>query len=191
MLSKPAGDHRLKRAFSRYQFGNDELERLYRRYVFKLQLASVGYMLCILTLLTATLAVLKFVFVGDLSVRGIYLAVQCVVFVIIFVYVNTRYMKETHFTVISYLLLVFLLCMAASAFPVDFGHAQSPPIYNPTDGVWEVMFVIFIIYSMMPLRTYVAVVIGVIIPTAHIVVSAVVANSFPWLLWRQVSHFVV
>lgn len=198
METTPMLNHRtktsLQRVLNRYTFENEDLERLYKRYVFKLQQAAVGYMLGVLILLTATLAVLKFVYLGGLNVRGIYLAVQCVIFIFIFVFLQTRYMKESYFKIICYFLLLFLLCFAVMGFPLQMDPEipeREGPLWGPMDGVWEVMFVVFMIYSLMPLMTYMTVVNGIVLPVCHMVVSAFIANSYPELLWRQVSHVTV
>ena len=69
---------------------------------------------------------------------------------------------------------------ARSSRPVV-GHTR-----HPGDGVWEVCLVVFCVYSLMPLRTLVALVTGLLLPAAQILVSYFVANAFPHLLWRQV-----
>ncbi|OWF39366.1 Ca(2+)/calmodulin-responsive adenylate cyclase-like [Mizuhopecten yessoensis] len=178
----------LQTVLNRRKFDNDDLERLYKRYVFKLQQSAIGYMLGVLILLTATLAVLKFVYLSGLSVRGIYLAAQCVIFIAIFIFLHTKFMKEPYFKIVCYLLLMFLLGFAVMAFPLQLDPdvpGRARPLLGPMDGVWEVMFVVFMIYSLMPLMTYVAVLTGILLPVCHMTVSAFIANNYPDFLWRQ------
>ncbi|KAJ8313922.1 hypothetical protein KUTeg_008483 [Tegillarca granosa] len=187
MLKKPK-KRKIQKLLSRHQFGNKELEKLYQTYVYKLQQSAIGYMLGVCILLTAVLSILKFVYIRNLTISGIYLGIQCLIFVGTFIFLHTKYMKEAHFVIVCYFLLVFLICFAFMAFPWNLGPdliGQLPPIYSPADGVWEIMFVVFMIYSLMPLRTYIASVFGIILPVCHVTISAVVANNFPELLWRQ------
>ena len=183
----------LKRILSRYHFESDDLERLYKRYVYKLQQSAIGYLLGVFILLTLCLSILKFVYVWNFTVSGIYLAIQCFTFIGIFIFLHTKYMNETHFRVINYFLLAFLLCFAVLSFPFYLGPSYpgiSVPVYTPADGVWEVLFVVFIVYSLMPLRTYVAVVFGMLLPISHLLVSAFVTDqSQPSkeYFWRQVK----
>ena len=190
MLQRTPAHKQLKRVFSRYEFENEELERLYTRYVFKLQQASFGHLLCLASMISACLSVVNFVYVRNLSVPGIYFGIQFFTFVFLFVFINTRFMKESHFPVICLVSLIFLIGFTVFGFPLDFGSVLSErptPIHTPVQGVWEVMFVVFLIYSMMPLRTYLTAILGIILPVSHMIVSALVANSLPPLLWRQVS----
>nr|KAG5708321.1 hypothetical protein BaRGS_034352 [Batillaria attramentaria] len=123
-----------------------------------------------------------------ITVLGLYMAVQWVAFSALLLFACTRFMEETHFPVVSYVVLVFLVCFAAFSLPLDFGMTvpdKPDPVRTPADGVWETALVVFMVYALMPLRTLVAVVLGVLLPLMHLAVSAFVANTFPSLLWRQ------
>ena len=191
-VARPARTARLKRAFTRHEFDNSELERLYRRYVYKLQQASVGHVLLILALLCAILIVLHFYYIRHFNVQGIYLSVQCVLFIILYIFINTRFMKEYHFKIVCVIVLLFLFGFAILGFPLDFtylGWDLPRPLHTPVQGAWEVMYVVFVIYAMMPLRTYLAAILGIILPASHVIVTILVANNLPELLWRQVCIF--
>jgi adenylate cyclase 1 len=54
------------------------------------------------------------------------------------------------------------------------------------EGVWQVVFVVFLAYAMMPLKTWVAAVFGIILPVLHVIVAAIFAKEFPSLTWQQV-----
>lgn len=183
---------KIQRLLGKQQFESVELERLYKSYVYKLQQSAVGYMLGVFIILTACLCVLKFVYIKNLTISGIYLGIQCGIFIAIYILLQTRFTKETNFVVICYILLTFLVCFAVLSFPFDLGPdypERIPPKYTAADGVWEVMFVVFMIYSLMPLRTYIAAVLGVILPVCHLVVSAVIVDNESAFLWRQVRIF--
>jgi len=55
------------------------------------------------------------------------------------------------------------------------------------EGVWQVVFVVFLAYAMMPLKTWVAALFGLFLPVVHVVVAAIFAKEFPSLTWQQVS----
>jgi len=192
MLQRRMTTRQIKRVFSRYEFENDELERLYRRYVFKLQMASLGHLLCITCALCACLSALYFYYVQNVTVPGIYMCAQFSVFLLLYIFINTPFMKESYQGIVCTVILVALIGFAVFSFPLDFGY-QSPdrpaPIRLPVNGAWEVTFVVFLIYAMMPLRTYVAVIFGVSLPVSHLLVTSLTANNFPLLLWRQVRFF--
>ena len=54
------------------------------------------------------------------------------------------------------------------------------------EGVWQVVFVIFLAYAMMPLKTWVSTAFGLMLSITHVAVSASFAREFPHLLWQQV-----
>ncbi|XP_045170613.2 Ca(2+)/calmodulin-responsive adenylate cyclase-like [Mercenaria mercenaria] len=180
---------KLKRLFSRYEFESAELERLYRRYVFKLRQASLSKLLGLMCLLCACMIILNFYYVRNISVPGIYMSVQFTVFLLLFIFHNTRFMKESHLGGVCTVIMIFLLGFVVFSLPFDFGSVYEDrplPIYTPVNGVWQIMFIVFVIYSMMPLRTYVAAILGIIIPVSHLIVTSLVANNIPELLWRQI-----
>lgn len=192
MLQRPMTTAQIKRLFSRYEFENAELERLYRRYVFKLQQASLGHLVSLSCILCACLAALYFFYIdGGISVPGIYMCVEFTVFLLMYIFINTRFMKESHLAVVCSIILIFLVGFSVFSMPISFGLIKDRPrpLYNPVHGVWEVMYAVFVIYSMMPLRTYLSAIFGVLLPVSHLIVTALVADAIPALLWRQVSHF--
>lgn len=181
---------RVQTFMSRNHFPCEELEKLYRRYVYKLQQSSLSCLLGLFSFLTLTLAILNFTFARYVTVVGIYMVIQWLAFSALLLFTCTRFMEEVHFPIVRYIVLLFLVCFAAFSLPVDFGLAipgREVPTRSPVDGVWEIVLVVFMVYSLMPLRTVVAAVFGVLLPSVHLVVSAFVANSFPSFLWRQVS----
>ncbi|XP_052094774.1 adenylate cyclase type 1-like [Mytilus californianus] len=182
---------KIERLLGKQKFESAELERLYKIYVYTLQQSAVGYMLGVFIILTACLSILKFVYVKNVTISGIYLGIQCLIFIGIYVLLQTRFTKETNFPVICYIILPFLFCFAILSFPFDLGPdfpGRIRTVYTVADGVWEVMFVVFMIYSLMPLRTYIAAVLGIILPLCHLVISAVIVEKKSYsLLWRQIG----
>ena len=184
---------KIQRLLGRQKFESKELERLYKIYVYTLQQSAVEYMLGVFILLTVCLSILNFIYVKNVTVSGIYLGIQCLIFIGIYVLLQTRFTKETNFSIICYVILTFLVCFAILSFPFDLGPdfpGRQRTIFTVADGVWQVMLVVFMIYSLMPLRTYIAAVLGIILPLCHLIISAVIVEKISSaLLWRQVSPF--
>lgn len=194
MIQRPMTTAQIKRYFSRYEFENAELERLYQRYVFKLQQASLGHLVSLSCLLCACLAVLNFYYVeGGISIPGIYVCVEFTIFLLLYIFINTRFMKESHLRIVCLIILIFLVGFVVFSMPiaVNFGlpSGRPRPIYTPAHGAWEVMYAVFVIYSMMPLQTYLSAILGILLPVGHLVVTAIVADNVPGLLWRHVSGY--
>src|SRR2546425_12126612 len=94
---KAMNSHRkvaFSRLLNRRRFENHELEKLYQRYIFKLQQSSIISVLALFSLLTGTLAGLQFYYAGTITVIGLYCSIQCIAFVGLFVLCHTRMMQE-------------------------------------------------------------------------------------------------
>ena len=57
--------------------------------------------------------------------------------------------------------------------------------------MWRLCYIIIVIYAFVPLRIFVGIIVGLMLPTAHILVSIFVAKGYEWLLWRQVGDKVI
>lgn len=174
------------RLLNRQRFENDELEALYQRYIFKLQQASIVSALALFVLLTAVLAVLEFVYSEGLTVSNVYHLIHCAVFSTMLVFLHTRWMQDGHAIVICYVILAFCVLFGVASFPVDFGVTTKAPIPSAADGVWQIVFVTFTSYSMLPLRPYVSLVVGVVLPLAHILLVIFLVKEASEYLWQQV-----
>ncbi len=173
------------------RFENDELERLFQRYIFKLQHVSVASAVVLVSVLAAILAVLTFFYARRFTADGVYLLVHFVCFVCIFVYLNTRWMHDSQILWICYVLVTFLISFAVVYFPTDFGighhlitNGQIPVGGN---GVWHVVFVVYLLYTLLPLKLGFAMAVGFGLPIAQVLVAFFCAtNVFTLLWWQQV-----
>ena len=60
------------------------------------------------------------------------------------------------------------------------------------DGMWQAVFVTFLVYAMMPIKTWVALVFSTIIAATHMSVSALLtANQKVGLHWQQVRLILI
>lgn len=57
------------------------------------------------------------------------------------------------------------------------------------EGVWQIVFVVFLAYAMMPLQIWEAVCFGIILPLVHIslTVYKIFTDSFRYLEYNQVN----
>ena len=60
------------------------------------------------------------------------------------------------------------------------------------DGMWQAVFVTFLVYAMMPLKTWVVLAFSTVIAATHISVSALLTtNQKVGLHWQQVRMIVI
>lgn len=180
------------RVFNRHRFENDELECLYQRYVFKLQHSSVASVIVVFIILTSVLANLSFFYAHGPSTQNLYHIVHCLLFVILLIFLNTKYMHDSYLLWVCYTILFFCATFCIASLPVG----SSSPSENLwlkietrrviAEGVWPIVFVIFLGYTMLPIKILVAIGFGVTLPLIHMVTSIVFAQEFPHLTWQQV-----
>ncbi|CAM1307563.1 ADCY1 (predicted) [Pycnogonum litorale] len=183
---KAMNSHRkvaFSRIFNRKRFENDELEYLYERYNFKLQHSSIVCALALFIVLTVVLATLHFYYLQRPEVENVCHVIMCVIFLAMFIYVNTKYMDDHHMLVICYAILVFCILFCVVALPVSLGGIERK---SAVDGVWQIVFVIFVTYTLLPIKIYLTATIGVCLPLVHILLSFFVVTEFPYVLWQQV-----
>lgn len=188
----PTSVFSLTRIFNRHRFENDELECLYQRYVFKLQHSSVASVIVLFIILTAILANLSFFYAQGPSVQSVYHMVHCVLFVILLIFLNTKYMHDTYLLWICYTILFFCFAFCIVSLPVGSLSTLETTILKVenrrviAEGVWQIIFVIFLAYTMMPVKILVAISFGVSLPVIHIIISIIFAQEFAHLNFQQV-----
>ncbi|CAG9862342.1 unnamed protein product [Phyllotreta striolata] len=172
----------LTRILNPHRFENDELEQLYQRYICKLQHSSVAAVVALFVILTFLLANLGLVYAQAATAQNVYHAAHCLLFALLLVFLHTRFMQDAYLLWVCYVVLFFLATFCALSLPL---YPSSTVAKVAAEGTWQVVFVVFLAYAMMPLKSYVAAVFGVALCTAHVVVAAVSATAFRYLLWQQ------
>ena len=67
------------------------------------------------------------------------------------------------------------------------GGFESETLKVEADGMWQAVFVTFLVYAMMPLKTWVALAFSTVIAATHTSVSALLTtNQKVGLHWQQV-----
>lgn len=152
----------LARLLNRHRFENNELERLFQRYVFKLQHNSISSFVALFIVLTSVMAILSFILVQQPTMANMYHSLMCLVFVVIFVFLATKSMEDTYLNYVCYCILGFSVGFCIVNLPVSFGLNfigldGQPRIFAEGDGVWQIVLVIFLVYGKLPLKTFLAV----------------------------------
>ncbi|XP_018324756.1 Ca(2+)/calmodulin-responsive adenylate cyclase isoform X3 [Agrilus planipennis] len=174
----------LGRLFNPHRFENDELEQLYQRYVCKLQHSSVVAVVALFVILTAVLANLGLAYAQGPTAQNVYLAAHCVLFILLLVFLHTRYMQDAYLLWVCYAVMFFLATFCVLALPI---FSPMSTIRVAAEGTWQVVFVAFLAYAMMPLKVWVAAVFGLLLCCAHVLVTAFFAKDFPHLIWQQLT----
>ncbi|XP_047110643.1 Ca(2+)/calmodulin-responsive adenylate cyclase isoform X3 [Schistocerca piceifrons] len=187
---KAASDaRRLARLLNRHRFENDELEALYRRYTFKLQHASVAQCVALFALLAGVLANLGGAHALSPTPQNVYHGAHCVLFVGLLVVLRSRLLHDGYLLWLCYAVLFFCATFCAVALPLGGGGGvKSETRRVAAEGVWQVVFAVFLAYAMLPLRTWVAALFGVSLPAVHMAVAGALARElFPNLAWQQLT----
>lgn len=178
------------RVFSRmvnpHRFENDELELLYQRYICKLQHSSVAAVVGLFVVLTAILANLSFIYHQTATAQNVYHAAHCILFTLLLGFLHTRFMQDNYLLWVCYVVLFFLATFCALALPIVPSETTAKVA---AEGTWQVIFVIFLAYAMMPLKSWITVLFGLLLCGAHLAVVAIFTEDFQQLMWQQVYIF--
>ncbi|XP_044753181.1 Ca(2+)/calmodulin-responsive adenylate cyclase-like isoform X3 [Coccinella septempunctata] len=186
-------DHSVKamtspRVFSRmvnpHRFENDELELLYQRYICKLQYSSVTAVVGLFVVLTAILANLGFVYHQIATAQTVYHAAHCILFTLLLGFLHTRFMQDNYLLWVCYVVLFFLATFCALALPI-FPAGMTAKV--AAEGTWQVVFVIFLAYAMMPLKSWITALFGLLLCGAHFAAVAIYTQDFQQLIWQQMT----
>ena len=181
------------RLFNHRKFENIELEHLYQRYIFKLQQSSIVSALLLLALLSFTIAILQFYYAQTATVIGMYCLLQCIIFLSLFV-VSFR-MNDTQLLALCYVILLFcvLFCVLLSPLNTHYGNIGvnwNSIHYRPSEGVWPIVFVIFLTYTMLPIKITISLLFGLLLSAAHIAVTMTKVTSFNDTVQDVHQHFI-
>ncbi|XP_056122223.1 adenylate cyclase type 1b [Rhinichthys klamathensis goyatoka] len=166
------------------EFDCKELESLFHNYNLKLEQASTLKALCVLLLLSSGLSLLELLLSGaGLSVAKCSYPVHCVVFIALFIVSNVKYLQVPQLQQIAHLSLFFSLTFALLCCP--FPHASvASGAAGPEQGVWPLLLLTFVAYALLPVRTLLALLFGLLVSVSHTVVAAASVTVKTQRLWR-------
>ncbi|XP_074507519.1 adenylate cyclase type 1-like isoform X2 [Sebastes fasciatus] len=167
------------------EFDCKELESLFHNYNLKLEQTSTLKALAVLIFMSSTLAVVELLS-GPSSItisKGSH-PVHCVVFVSLFIVTNVKYLQVTQLQQIVNLALLFGFTFSFLCCPFSLGAMGIEPPTSPEQGVWQLILVTFVAYALLPVRTLLAVVFGVMVSVSHLIVTATSVTAKTQKLWR-------
>lgn len=164
------------RLFSHRRFESKELEQLYRRYIFKLQQSSIVSALILLACLSISIALVQICYRQSANMVAIYCLIQFVVFMGLFT-LSFR-MHDTQLLALCYVILLFcvLFCLLMAPIHFEITHWNSPLSWwkvppQPSLGVWPIVFVVFITYTMLPIKVSIVVLFSSLLCGSHVAVT--------------------
>lgn len=183
------------RLLNRHNFENRELEQLYRRYTVKLQQTSTSSVLVLTALLALSLAGLHVAYARFLTAAAIFYILILITFGGSLILMQTGHVKDAHLPTLCYGVLVLSSGLCIVGLPVQvsesntWGAGSWGQEHAAVHGAWEVLFVLFVAYSLLPLKTRIAVCVGILLPALHTIVAISSINSYQETAWQQVSSF--
>ncbi|XP_055738466.1 adenylate cyclase type 1-like isoform X2 [Salvelinus fontinalis] len=166
------------------EFDCKELESLFQNYNLKLEQTSTLKALAVLIVMASTLAVVELLSGPNLTISKGSHPVHCIVFVSLFIVTNVKYLQVTQLQQIVNLTLLFGFTFSFLCCPFSLGAVGLEPPTNPEQGMWQLMLVTFVAYSLLPVRTLLAVMFGIMIAISHIIVTATSVTVETQKLWR-------
>ncbi|NP_001161822.1 adenylate cyclase type 1b [Danio rerio] len=164
------------------EFDCAELEALFRRYRLKLEQTATLKALSVLILLSCSLSLLELLLSGTgLSVAQGSHPVHSVLFISLFIVTNVQYLLVTQLQQIAHLSLLFGFTFAVPCCPLP----QVSRAAGPEQGVWPLLLLTFMAYCLLPVRTGLALLFGLLLPLAHTLITASTLPDNTQRLWRS------
>uniref|UniRef100_A0A4W6D8G0 Adenylate cyclase type 1 n=1 Tax=Lates calcarifer TaxID=8187 RepID=A0A4W6D8G0_LATCA len=165
-------------------FDCKELESLFQNYNLKLEQTSTLKALAVLIFMSSTLAVVELLSGPSLTISKGSHPVHCVIFVSLFIVTNVKYLQVTQLQQIVNLTLLFGFTFSFLCCPFSLGAMGMEPPTSPEQGVWQLILVTFVAYALLPVRTLLAVVFGIMVSISHLIVTATSVTAKTQKLWR-------
>uniref|UniRef100_A0A8C3TJS9 adenylate cyclase n=1 Tax=Catharus ustulatus TaxID=91951 RepID=A0A8C3TJS9_CATUS len=166
------------------EFDCKELEALFQSYNLKLEQTSTLKALAVLIVLTASLALAELLSGPSLTISKGSHPVHCIIFLSLFIVTNVKYLQVTQLQQIVKLTLLFSFTFSFLCCPFSLGAYGMEPPSAPEQGMWQLMLVTFVSYSLLPVRTLLAIVFGLVVSVSHLIVTATSVSAKRQRLWR-------
>ncbi|TWW73882.1 Adenylate cyclase type 1 [Takifugu flavidus] len=166
------------------EFDCKELESLFQNYNLKLEQTSTLKALAVLISMSAALAVVELLSGPSLTISKGSHPVHCVIFLSLFIVTNVKYLQVTQLQQIVNLTLLFGFTFSFLCCPFSLGAMGLDPPTSPEQGMWQLILVTFVAYALLPVRTVLAVVLGIMVSISHLIVTASSVTVKTQKLWR-------
>lgn len=173
------------------EFDCKELESLFQNYNLKLEQTSTLKALAVLIIMTSTLALVELMSGPSLTISKGSHPVHCIIFVSLFIVTNVKYLQVTQLQQIVKLTLLFSFTFSFLCCPFSLGAYGLEPPTSSEKGMWQLMLMTFVAYSLLPVRTLLAIVFGIMVSVSHIIVTATSITAKRQRLWRTVSTAII
>ncbi|XP_051553430.1 adenylate cyclase type 1b isoform X1 [Myxocyprinus asiaticus] len=162
------------------EFDCKELECLFHNYNLKLDQTSTLKALAVLLLLSSGLSLLELLSGPSLTVsKGSY-PVHFIIFISLFIVTNVKYLQVTQLQQIVHLTLLFSFTFSILCCPFPLVSGTS----GPNQGVWQLVLLTFVAYSLLPVRTLLALLFGIMVSISHMIITATSVTVKTHKLWR-------
>ncbi|XP_055591200.1 Ca(2+)/calmodulin-responsive adenylate cyclase isoform X2 [Uranotaenia lowii] len=177
------------RPWNKLRFENNELECLYQRYTLKLQRFSVIGVVALVVVLCGVMAGLSLGYNQAPTLHNVFNSFMCLLFAVVLALLQFRLIRDSHLPYLCYGILFFTaaFCFISMPtvgiiFPVDTREVMA-------EGVWQIVFVVFLAYAMMPLQIWEAVLFGIILPSIHVGLTGynIYNENFQYLAYHQLA----
>uniref|UniRef100_A0A182JI16 adenylate cyclase n=1 Tax=Anopheles atroparvus TaxID=41427 RepID=A0A182JI16_ANOAO len=181
------------RPWNKLRFENNELESLYQRYTLKLQRFSVTGVVALVVILCGVMGGLSLGFNQAPTLHNVFNSFLCALFAVLLGSLQFRLIRDSHLPYLCYGILFFTaaFCFISMptvgiVFPVDTREVMA-------EGVWQIVFVIFLAYAMMPLQIWEASLFGLILPSIHVGLTGynMYTGNFQYLAFQQLAANIV
>ncbi|XP_037105185.1 adenylate cyclase type 1 isoform X1 [Syngnathus acus] len=173
------------------EFNSHELEALFQNYNLKLEQTATLKALAVLIVAASSLSLVELLSNPRLSLSKGSNPVHCVVFLSLFIVTNVKYLQVTQLQQTAKLALLFSFTFALLCCPFPLASAASEPAAAgapaPEQGVWQLMLVTLVAYVLLPVRTLLAVLFGVMLATSHFIVISTSVSRRARELWRPLA----
>ncbi|XP_003975351.2 adenylate cyclase type 1 isoform X1 [Takifugu rubripes] len=166
------------------EFDCKELESLFQNYNLKLEQTSTLKALAVLISMSAALAVVELLSGPSITISKGSHPVHCVIFLSLFIVTNVKYLQVTQLQQIVNLTLLFGFTFSFLCCPFSLGAMGLDPPTSPEQGMWQLILVTFVAYALLPVRTVLAVVLGIMVSISHLIVTASSVTVKTQKLWR-------
>uniref|UniRef100_A0A669CF34 Adenylate cyclase type 1 n=1 Tax=Oreochromis niloticus TaxID=8128 RepID=A0A669CF34_ORENI len=168
------------------EFNSQELEALFQNYNLKLEQTATLKALAVLIVAASSLSLVELLSSPRLTLSKGSSPVHCVVFLSLFIVTNVKYLQVTQLQQIAKLALLFSFTFAllCCPFPLALGTSELVNPAAPEQGVWQLMLVTLVAYVLLPVRTLLAVLFGVMLAASHFIVIATSVTGRKQRLWR-------
>ncbi|XP_037530384.1 adenylate cyclase type 1 [Nematolebias whitei] len=169
------------------QFSSRELEALFQNYNLKLEQTATLKALAVLIVAASSLSLVELLSSPRLTLSKGSHPVHCVVFLSLFIVTNVKYLQVTQLQQIAKLALLFSFTFALLCCPFPLlapGTPEPVSAAAPEQGVWQLMLVTLVAYVLLPVRTLLAVLFGLMLAVSHFIVIATSITGRRQKLWR-------